>query len=240
MGKEYHVFASYGGYGSSFLIKSLRKNGYAVGTRPDLAFRHPNDFTLQGKAYPYSKKIKAEEVYQQFPKPGNYRKFRKRSGFKINLDITLERNLLNYLLFLHSKNKRAAVFSAAYRYKFFSRHQVRNVVFLVRQPMSAYLSYAKPQRHGHVINAMGGLYSEKSIKWFGEIWVALVSEYFRLRAANLAPVLIRFEYAKGDSKKPGLYGVFKDYDSTKKNYSKNKKASKLMNRITGKLYRRLY
>jgi hypothetical protein len=220
--KKYSIFASYGGCGSSFLMKP-----------------HPSDFSLQNKQHPLGN-IKPEEVYKKKPLERNYRKFNKRAQYQINYKLTLEQNLLRYIKYLENDLHKAAIFSAAYRYHFFSKHSIKNVVFLVRHPIHAYLSYAKPNRHLHVIEAMGGLYSEKSLKWFGGIWRDLVAEYIRLRELNFKPVLIRFEYAIEDSERYGLTSIFKAFKIKKRNYADNKKAEKRMRKIVGRLYDAIY
>jgi hypothetical protein len=232
------LFSVIGGSGSSFLIDSLEKCGYNVHKRPDNGWIVPNK---KIKKRPYQQEIKS---YSEIPDKKTFKNFRLRTrnldksgGYKLDEAQTIESNLLLYVKELGGDERKTAIFNTAPMFEFFSQNKLPNFALLVRHPMHAYLSYAKPQRHLNVINDLGGLYSESSIRWFADLWNGFVSEYLRLSDS----LLIRFEYAKKDvSQDKELQKVFKDFDESKRNPCENSAADNLMKKLVAKQYFKIY
>ena len=80
--------------------------------------------------------------------------------------------------------------------------------------------FGKEERHKTEIDALGGIESDKAIKFWADRWNNIVKDYLLAKEKILTPILIRFEYAHDDSKVSKFHQkLLKDFDTTKRNYS---------------------
>lgn len=189
------IFMSAGGSGSSFVVRSLRGHGVKVAERPDVMLRPAE---LADLAAPATLPVRTM--------------FTRRScGFTMDGERPIEANLVDYVRFLEQHPNTTALFSNIPHFGFFHRHRIRNVVLLVRDPVQAYASFAKPVRHQDLVEEWGGAYTEKSMRRYVEYWVGFVREYFALRDAGLEPGLMRYETLLDDARTLGIERFFGDW-----------------------------
>ena len=218
------LFSAMGGSGSTYLVRNLPRLFAEVGNKPDNAFRprYPQlwacDFgTDQGD-------------------------FHARAGGKFNSSGScLEEVLPLYLEYLRDDPFRTAVFGTAAELGLLSALQVPKVVFLVRHPLDGYASWSKPQRHGDVIDALGGIDSPRAIRFYADRWVRVTDEILRLHELRLLGGVIRFEHAHYDASMLGLSQVFQGFDCNKRNRGALRQQSKeLIREIVETNYQRIY
>jgi hypothetical protein len=187
-----YVFAAIGGSASTYLIHSLKRR-YDVGAKPDTTF----------------KDLPAADHARQFE--------RLSGGYRIPSGATLADILPGYLAYLAAGEHRTAVFNTCAELGLFSRLEVSHVVFLVRHPLHAYVSWGKPERHGRALDALGGLRSERAVRRYADRWCATIDEMRRLREMGLLGGLIRFERAAADAAPLGLSWIFDRFDPSRRN-----------------------
>jgi hypothetical protein len=189
------IFMGAGGSGSSFVVHALRGFGVRVAERPDVMLRPAELANLDGTA--------SLPVRTMFTRRAN--------GFVMDGTRSIEANVLDFLRRLESRPGHTALFSNLPSFRFFSRHRIRNVVFLVRDPVQAYASFAKPVRHQDLVDEWGGAYTKPSMRRYVEFWRTFVDEYFALRDAGLEPGLLRYEMLLDDAQELGLARFFPDW-----------------------------
>jgi hypothetical protein len=193
-----YVFAAIGGSGSTYLIRSLMRR-YDVGAKPDTVFRSP--------VPPPPDRPSTDGLI------GDANLFAELSGgCRIAPGATLREVLPGYLEFVRSVGHRTAVFNTCAELGLFSDLAVHDVVFLARHPLRAYLSWAKPERHGPVLDRWGGVLSEPAIRYYATRWAAMVDEMSRLEQMGILGGLIRFERARADATPLGLAWIFDRFD----------------------------
>ncbi|MEX0924382.1 MAG: hypothetical protein WDZ82_00340 [Candidatus Paceibacterota bacterium] len=150
--------------------------------------------------------------YEEYPNETSCATFYKRSGFQLVLDKTIDENLVNYLGYV-KEHGQTALFNMMPVMNFFSRHNVQDVVFLIRHPLYAYVSWTKPHRHLSVVEPYGGVNSVGGITLFSTLWRGLAEEYLLLKEKELDPILIRYENAEEDAAAidPGLANIFSSW-----------------------------
>lgn len=219
-----YIFSAIGGCGSNYLIKTLSLK-YEVGKKPDTIFR------------PRISKLKIEDrnIHQ-----GSLSE--RAPGFPEIPDETIDSFLLRYIKFIRSSEKRTVVLNTCAELGLFSKYDITDVIFLIRHPLHAYASWAKPERHGDIIESLGGINSESAIKLYANRWNAVIDELLILRDRNLLGGLIRFEYAQNDINEiPELLWLVNDFDHTKRNYNYlSKTAERFLRNITYDRFLRLY
>lgn len=205
MSSEYHeatqrvmkyIFSAIGGSGSSYLINVLSRR-YVVGDKPDTVF---------------SNSINGLKVDQ-----GTFEE--RSNGFKTLPGETLEDLLPRYVTHLRNAPSHTAVFNLAAQRGLFSKLAILGVVFLVRHPLHAYVSWSKPERHKQYVDSFGGVNSMGAVRFYANRWRAVVAECLRLREANILGGLVRFEHAHVDASVINdLAWVFDGFDSSKRNF----------------------
>ena len=194
-----YIFAAIGGSGSTHLIRTLATR-YEVGAKPDTVFR---------PSYP---ELRIGDLNI------NQGTFAERShGYAISTDATLEEILPEYVRYLRRSPSRTAVFNTAAELGLFSKYEIPDVVFLIRHPLHAFASWAKPERHGDIVRYLGGLNSPVAIERFARRWNAVVDEMRRLQEAGILGGYIRYEYAASDARPLGLGWIYRDLDSSRRN-----------------------
>ncbi len=214
-----YIFSSMGGSGSTYLINTLSKR-YSVGNKPDTVF-----FTS----------VNGIDVDQ-----GTFEE--RANGFPINPTETLEEVFPRYIAYLQKSNNRTVVFNVAAERGLFSKYEIPNVVFLIRHPMHAYVSWGKPERHKKYVDSFGGLNSPGAVNFYGNRWKTFMEECLRLKKMGILGGLIHFEYAHKDIKKlRHLEWVFKDFDSNKRNFGLlDPRYEKMLESIVQKAYFQIY
>lgn len=187
-----YIFTSVGGSGSSALMDLLNKH-YQVDSKPDTFFVE--------KGQPYTEKggihqILGDYGLQEYPRKETAQAFEERTSYAMDTNNTIENNLLYYLTNIKLNRKRTVLFNSLYKFNFFSRNDISNVVCLTRHPVCAYLSYVKPERHKNLIKGYGGPEAKESIHYFARNWKANVEEALRLTDNDSH--ILRYEYLAED------------------------------------------
>ena len=112
-----YIFATIGGSGSTYLVRKLSSR-CEVGNKPDTVFQAPVD---------------GLEIDQGT--------FEERSdGFPVKEGESLEEMLARYIPHVQASAQRTTVLNTAAERGMLSKMAVRDVVFLVRHPLHAYVS----------------------------------------------------------------------------------------------------
>jgi hypothetical protein len=217
------IFMSAGGSGSSFLNDSLRSFGVRVAERPDVMLRPAEIADLRSPA--------TLPVRTMFTRRAN--------GFAMDGTRSIEANLLDYLRFLDERPRHTALFSNVPHFGFFSRNRVRGVALLVRHPLQAYVSFAKPERHLDLVLEWGGLYSESSLRRYADYWLGFVREYVAPKEAGLQPGLLRYERLLEDARALGLERFFPEWRPSR-NPVGDANAAALLRSIVEREYLEIY
>lgn len=64
---------------------------------------------------------------------------------------------------------------------FFSQNNISEVTYLVRHPLHAYVSFAKPERHKAQIDSLGGVESTRAIEYWAYRWNSHVNDYLQCK-----------------------------------------------------------
>jgi len=195
-----YIFSCMGGSASTYIINTLARV-YDVGNKPDTVFR------------PLIDELRIGDINK------NQGSFYKRSnGYAINDSMRLQDILPKYISYLRESDKRTAVFNTCAELGLFSSLDIENVVFIVRHPLHAYVSWAKPERHGDIINFLGGINSKKAIIFWSNRWIKFTDEILKLQHKGILGGVIRFEYAQADVNNFNeLSWIFESFDTTRRN-----------------------
>jgi hypothetical protein len=212
---NHRIFVSSGGMGSTHLVHSIRATGTTC-------VEKPMDNTFYTERWPRVARVERKKPVvaglHELPSPKICRRFikvqNKRSNapehFSLDPTKTLAVNLLNYFAFLGS-NGSACVLRATSLEGLLNDNGVRDVVFLIRDPVQSYLSFAKPERHKNIIDKLGGVEGADAIAFWCWSWNSLAGEYLKAKSNNLDPVLVRYELVEADTaqlESPFLKKVF--------------------------------
>jgi hypothetical protein len=193
-----YLFASTGGSGSTYLIRALSRR-FRVGDRPDTVFRMD---------YPELREATVPADRSMFEQLAH--------GYRISPEATLEEVLPRYVKHLRRRFWRTAVFNTAAELGLFSELEIPGVVFLVRHPLHALASWAKPERHGALVDGLGGVADERALRHFARRWNAVAAEIRRLDRLELLGGVVRFEHAAADARPLGLGWAFSGLDSSRR------------------------
>lgn len=199
MNPPFNLFCAIGGSGSTFFVTALRRHFMHVGNKPDTVFRSElhlpdGDLIPQGT-------------------------FEERAlGFRRPVRSSPADTITQYVSFLMERpTERAAVFNTSAELHLFSSLAIGRVVFLVRHPIDAYLSWSKPERHGTVIDALGGIESDSAIRFFALRWREVAIEIRALADVGLLGGVIRYERALEDASLLGLQVLFGHFEHGRRN-----------------------
>jgi hypothetical protein len=196
-----HLFAAIGGCGSTYLIRKLRER-YRVDDKPDTVYR-----PLMGETRIGSVNASQGTLADRAP------------GFPAIAGESLENMFQRYVVFVRNDPLRTGVLNTVSEFALFSRCGIRDVVFLVRHPLHAYASWAKPERHGNVVEYLGGIQNVLPAKTYFERWRRFSDEALAVCNANLGGRIIRFEYARADASGDAeLMWLFEEFDSSRRNW----------------------
>jgi len=155
---------------------------------------------------------------------------------------TLADNMLDYFAFLRADGT-ACVLDASNLEGLLEYAQLRDVVFLVRDPVQAYYSFAKPRRHGRYVKALGGFESEGALAFWAWIWGSLADAYLQARSSGLDPVLIRYEHAQADGAGTGdafLEQVFATFQPRQNEEALSARSRRRLLDLIGDRYEQIY
>lgn len=196
-----YFFSAVGGSGSTFLVRNLARRYGEVGNKPDNAFR-PHYPELWSGNFNLDQGTFEERAGGTFTPTGS----------------SLEDILPEYIEYLRDDPFRTVVFGTAAELGLLSAMRVPKIVFLVRHPLHAFASWAKPERHGDVIDDLGGVNARGAIEFFARRWKRATDELIRLADLDLLGGVIRYEHAHSDAAALDLGQVFADFDATKRNH----------------------
>lgn len=171
-----YVYSAIGGSGSTVLYKKLGER-YKVANRPDTIFQQ-----LFGGL------VIERGTFEE-----------RTGGFARHGEESLETLLPRYVRYLEGQPERTVVFNTAGEHGLFSKCSVSNVVFLIRHPLHAYVSWAKPERHGGLLAGFGGVNSSVGVEWFGNRWKRMAADSLRWSKLGLNGGSVRYEYAASDA-----------------------------------------
>ena len=219
-----YLFATMGGSGSNYLTQRLATR-LDVGNKPDTIFR------------PFIPELRIGNLNA---KQGIWSE--RTPGFPRVPGESIDAFLVRYVGFLRESDCGTAVFNTCAELGLFSKYAVQNVVFLIRHPLHAYASWSKPERHGEIIDHLGGINAEPAVQMFMRRWNRTVTEAIRLRHMGILGGLVRYESAREDaSKLPGLEWVFSEFDSSKRNWGYvSSQAEELAREITRHVFDAIY
>ena len=223
-----YLFSVSGGSGSTFMIKNVRRCGSIVAARPDVIWR-PNFMKHMGGLSKYKSNIQtlSSNGYEDFPESKTKEQFHERINkgkeidFKLDLSSSIENNLIKYIKLLSKDEGRTAVFSNASKFQFFSKNNIKDVVFLIRHPLHSYISFTSKNRHPEFVESIGGQNSIKSIEAYSEMWNKYAEDIISSLDKKLNPIVIRFEFAEKDvvkSNNINIVEIFKKFNNNKRYY----------------------
>lgn len=187
------VIATIGGSGSHRLMASLATT-YRVANKPDNTLRMNYHRLWAGR-------FGLDEGT-----------FTDRSlGYEWPAGPWLEDGFADYMAWVDRQQSYALVSGTFSELGLFSAHQIPGVIFLFRSPVQALLSWAKPYRHGDVVDYLGGIDSPASLDFFAARWNAHAREAVRLQRLGILGGAIRFEQAPTDAARLGLGWAFADF-----------------------------
>jgi hypothetical protein len=173
----------YGGHGSTFLKKYLKSCGIKVHIRPDIVFN--NKSTLNPDAKLSDK-----------PTKNHLNKFRIRTlnQYSLNLNKTIEENMIYYLNSVNKSNNVVIFTSEICRMgPFFTNNNIENVIYIVRHPVHAMISFLAHQHKEKMVHFKNGLNSIEYVKYYAKLWNDLTSDHL-----NGGSKIVRYEFAKRD------------------------------------------
>lgn len=188
-----YIFAGIGGCGSSHAIRSLELK-FKVHSKPDTYFVQEGEPYTRKKGNPHQLLTSSGLAAQ--PTAAATAAFKKRTKYSFDCSMSIEKNLEMYIKFIHSSPKLTVFFNSIPKMSFFSKHNISNVVFLVRHPLDAYISFTKPNRHLNLVEG-AGINSTESIDYYINSWSSVVRESL----AAPESVLLRHEFFNADVKK---------------------------------------
>jgi hypothetical protein len=213
----YHIFVGYGGSGSSYLITVLDAFGRPDVWQPSYS-RRP---IVEWKHYAKARGVLLDERGYETTNV-NWKDFnlRTKNKFKGQIDPTktIRENLVNFCHWLENTNYKVFFVHTAIM-NFFSNNNIRNVTYLIRHPLHAYVSFSKKGRHRSEINMLGGMENARAIEFWADRWNRQIEDYLKSVAKKLDPILIRYEHVAQD-RQASVYHqrVFKYFDGSRRNY----------------------
>lgn len=192
-----NVVCVVGGSGSTYLASSLGKK-FCVCRKPDAVLRTNFELGRFDDAREFNKAHLAQRG----------------AGFSCAHHSHPMQFATELLEFLATNSSHIAVLNTLHEYGILTSLRCRNVAFLFRDPLDAYISYSKAYRHGRVISELGGLSSHAGMLFFARKWNALADEYLHAQELKLSPVKLMHEYLDRDLVKFGLVDRLDDFRPT--------------------------
>jgi hypothetical protein len=208
------IVATIGGSGSHRLIEALSIR-FPVAAKPDNVFRiNHHELCPVGLDCPHTHR-RSDPWYRN--RSLILDEFAELSGGYVwHSGPLLGDGLPDYVAWARCQ-RHAVVLGTAGELGLLSEHRVSEVVVLLRDPVQVLLSWGKPYRHGHLVDAMGGLNHETTLDYIATRVVRLATEARRLQGLGLLRGVIRFEHAQSDADQLGLGWAFEDFEDHRSN-----------------------
>jgi len=221
-----------GGSGSGHIVRSLKPH-----MRPDVVFC-PNGYS--------GPKITS---LSDFPVKRHQELFYKRSKkfFMLDLNKTVEENMIMYLEKLRQTNKKVVLSGKiSFVGNFFERNDFKPFIGLVRHPLHNMVSVLAHQHPAHVERLITkdeeGINTKAAAEYFAVRWNSIVSDDLKGGAD-----IIRFEYAAKDILKTNmsdgdpLKKLFLNWKSSIRNYNiLDKDIEKYLEELVAENYYKIY
>lgn len=176
---KYKILSVHAGHGSTFLSGELHTH-----RRPDVVFHDQK--TFDPNCALTDKPTKCHIIG-----------FKKRTfgWYDLNPNITIEKNMVKYLIKINSSNKMVMITSELCRMgPFFTCNPIENVICVVRHPLHAMVSYLTHQHREKVKRFKEGFNSVECVEYYAKIWNEIVSDHI-----NANSKIIRYEFVKEDA-----------------------------------------
>ncbi len=228
----YRVLVTPPGSGSTHIIAQL--NSHA---RPDVIFDPFSNHTLGGELDNCGLKITDKPIKD------HQAHFLKRTlgDFKLELDLTIEQNIVNYIDLMNNRTKGMGNLCGAISTisrQFFSRNRPKRILAIIRHPLHSMVSWLSHQHPFHGWK-FGGINTEGCVEFYADRWNRLTSD---LIAGKIK--IIRFEYMAEDSadiKDLELKALFKTWMPNLRNHNKLlPQWESLLKCLTERNYSKLY
>lgn len=178
------IVVAYGGSGSTYLRLEQAPRTYAD-------VRSLVDADLKPRFWPEGN-LAPVDSYQDKPNDKVTRCFARRADRHMDPMVSIGANLASYVRGRLGEDCFTHLTFASY-YRFFSRHRIPDVVFVVRHAVDQVVSYLHPELGTHGRRAGFDVRTAEGVSIFADVWWANVAEYRRLALAGLRPVLVRFD-----------------------------------------------
>jgi hypothetical protein len=233
--------------GSTHLVHSIRKAGTPCVEKPDVNTWYP-------AGWPEAARVERDKPVvaglHEHPTPLICERFLAAQAelsnapdrFSLDPARPLADNLVHYFAFLRS-NDTACVLRGTSLGGLVAEARLRDVVFLIRDPVQSYMSYAKPQRHGRTFQLLGGVESEDAISFWCWSWNCLADEYLQAKASGADPVLICYERIEEDvarAENPFLDQVFSTFRPRESDVQLPRSSVQRFRDLVGDRYEQIY
>lgn len=203
------VFAE-GGTGSVYFSNCVN-----VGVRPD---------TVWGFKPPLQDKPKIPSAA-----------FRKRSSVDLNLNETIEENLVRMLKWRENMTLHTMLSGRCSQSGYFLRDNGIKAFCFVRHPLHSFVSFLG-HRHPEHAKKFGGFNTKAAVTFYALLWNAMTDDFIR----SLNPVF-RFEYMPDNITDQWIRNSLKGWDNTKRNYGElDSELEKELELLVAENYYKLY
>ena len=193
-----HIISLLGGSGSCQIVANMTRLGQTVHVRPEIGWQPARFGQPQREVQEFWKRELEDGGYEMlsidgYSKPtSEWLTFRRRTScaFEPQLKQPLFDNMVNYVRWCQA-NGVSVISEHLAEFSVFSSAGIKDVVFVFRHPLKAYLAFA--ERHPDIIDQLGGVSGARAIAGFGLQWDLQAREYLACRNAKLNPVRVLFE-----------------------------------------------
>ncbi len=138
--------------------------------------------------------------------------FRKRSSVDLNLNETIEGNLVRMLKWRENMTLHTMLSGRCSQSGMFLRDNGIKAFCFVRHPLHSFVSFLG-HRHPEHAKKFGGFNTIEAVKFYALLWNAMTDDF--LRSGN---PIFRFEYMPGNIIDPWLQSRLEGWDNTKRNH----------------------
>lgn len=188
------IFAGMGGSGSTYLRAALATSGYEVHNKPDTVYRR---LWLRE-----SETVRQREFY------------RRSNGYELKRLCVID-DIRGYLDYVQHTPGVTAVLNTWAEQRILRLCGKRLIVFVLRDPVSAYRSMCEPHRHGDTAAGYGGPDSWFAVL-FAQRWCDTVYEYLHTRSQGWPVRLWWYESLGPCAEEDGFGGLFPDWEPSQR------------------------
>ncbi|RLC88830.1 MAG: hypothetical protein DRJ03_00910 [Chloroflexi bacterium] len=185
------LITPFGGHGTVFLS---RRFGGKLSIRPDTVFGwEPNLFSL--------------------PDPQLSDQFKKRAGIQLDLNKTINDNLMA-MLEEHENRKWHTLLCGrcSHKQKFLTINGIESVG-IVRHPLHAMVSFLSHQHPEHAVR-FGGFNTRTAVDWYAYSWNNIVEDMLESKCT-----IFHYEFMPDEIKEPDLKRRLANWDGSKRNHN---------------------